>query len=432
MYDPYHKWLGIPPAEQPPTLYRLLGISSGEQDREVIEEAALRQTAHVRTYQIGPNAAEATRILNEIAKARTILTNTAKRASYDASLRQPETSLEPSVDLVPTGPPPLPMMPPLAYAPGAPVLDESPPVAPAWDMSEPESSAEPLVKVSRKQFRGDSSMVPWIVVLGLVAIGMAVAGYFALAPESSKGKDRAPKNRKTAARSPDSSDTTSGGALRTSRKKTEEAADEVDVAAGPLGEGWDRLFNGKDLTGWEPRLQDKSVPIKQAFFVDSAGLLTFDGATRGLMESSDRFKDFELRVEFRFPDMGRTEPRYSSAGIGFRTLADDPFNANESLEVALGLKDLGNFMTKGVALMTAKGAANPANQGIRRAFKQVPPRTGRWNVLDLTVMGGKITLKINNQIVNEGSNAPQVSSPLRLIYRGTAIQFRTIAIKRQD
>ena len=57
MFDPYHKWLGIPPGRRPPTHYQLLGIAPEEQDPEVIEEAAIRQTAHVRTYQIGPHAA---------------------------------------------------------------------------------------------------------------------------------------------------------------------------------------------------------------------------------------------------------------------------------------------------------------------------------------------------------------------------------------
>jgi WD40 repeat protein len=86
MFDPYHKWLGIPPEHRPPTYYQLLGISPQEQDREVIEEAAIRQTAHVRTYQLGPHAAECTRLLNEIGLARSTLLNPAKRKDYDAGL----------------------------------------------------------------------------------------------------------------------------------------------------------------------------------------------------------------------------------------------------------------------------------------------------------------------------------------------------------
>jgi hypothetical protein len=88
MFDPYHKWLGIPKDQRPPTFYQLLGITPGEEDVEVIEEAAIRQTTHVRAYQIGPHAKECTQLLNEIAQARSTLTNPAKRKQYDATLGQ--------------------------------------------------------------------------------------------------------------------------------------------------------------------------------------------------------------------------------------------------------------------------------------------------------------------------------------------------------
>ena len=35
-FDPYHKWLGIPPQDQPPHYYRLLGIELFESDPDVI------------------------------------------------------------------------------------------------------------------------------------------------------------------------------------------------------------------------------------------------------------------------------------------------------------------------------------------------------------------------------------------------------------
>lgn len=86
MFDPYHKWLGIRKEQRPPTHYQLLGISPDETDVEVIEEAAIRQMAHIRTYQIGPHAKECTQILNEISQARTTLLNAGKRKDYDAQL----------------------------------------------------------------------------------------------------------------------------------------------------------------------------------------------------------------------------------------------------------------------------------------------------------------------------------------------------------
>ena len=45
-FDPYHKWLAIPPEEQPPNHYRLLGVSPFESDPDVIENAADQRMAH--------------------------------------------------------------------------------------------------------------------------------------------------------------------------------------------------------------------------------------------------------------------------------------------------------------------------------------------------------------------------------------------------
>lgn len=94
MFDPYHKWLGIPRDQRPPTHYQLLGLAPGETDAEVIEEAVIRQTAHLRAYQIGPHAADCTRILNEIAKARTTLLDPAKRRQYDQQIAPKKSSTE--------------------------------------------------------------------------------------------------------------------------------------------------------------------------------------------------------------------------------------------------------------------------------------------------------------------------------------------------
>ena len=58
-FDPYYKWLGIPPDEQPAHHYRLLGIGLFESDCDVISNAADARMAQLRTYQQGQYAAEA-------------------------------------------------------------------------------------------------------------------------------------------------------------------------------------------------------------------------------------------------------------------------------------------------------------------------------------------------------------------------------------
>lgn len=53
-FDPIYQWLAIPPEEQPADHYRLLGLKRFEANAEVINSAADRQMAHVRTFAAGP------------------------------------------------------------------------------------------------------------------------------------------------------------------------------------------------------------------------------------------------------------------------------------------------------------------------------------------------------------------------------------------
>jgi hypothetical protein len=85
-FNGYHVWLGIPPSEQPPNHYRLLGIAAFETDLDVIEHAADRQMAHVRTFQSGRHAALSQQILNELAAARLCLLSPDKKTAYDTEL----------------------------------------------------------------------------------------------------------------------------------------------------------------------------------------------------------------------------------------------------------------------------------------------------------------------------------------------------------
>jgi hypothetical protein len=86
-FDPYHKWMGIAPRDQPPHYYRLLAIDLFESDTDVISAAADKQMAFIRSFQTGKNAGLSQKILNEIATARVCLLNAAKKAAYDGILR---------------------------------------------------------------------------------------------------------------------------------------------------------------------------------------------------------------------------------------------------------------------------------------------------------------------------------------------------------
>ncbi|MFP6694683.1 MAG: NPCBM/NEW2 domain-containing protein [Pirellulales bacterium] len=104
-FDPYHKWLGIPPDEQPPNHYRLLGIAAFETDRDVIQMGVDRQMLLLRSLQSGKHPEHCQRILSEISAAKLCLLERDSKAEYDQSLHVkfglPEENVESSNGGVP-------------------------------------------------------------------------------------------------------------------------------------------------------------------------------------------------------------------------------------------------------------------------------------------------------------------------------------------
>lgn len=207
-FDAYRKWLGIPPEEQPPNHYRLLGIAVFEDDPDVIENAVNRQMAHVRTFQTGKHSKLSQEILNEISSAKICLLNDDKKAAYDEKLKaeikaaQPssigtlEAAAPPKAPPSTAAPPPPPgaNSPQLASPPpigssvptGVAVAGQSPAasVATAVSVGSPRPVvAKPAVSVTKatsptstaRRARARRKSSPWPLVLGVVGIAALVA-----------------------------------------------------------------------------------------------------------------------------------------------------------------------------------------------------------------------------------------------------------------
>lgn len=86
-FDPFHKWLGIPPNEQPPNHYRLLGLSLFESDPDVIDAATEQRVSFLSQCATGTHVEESQKLLNAVAAARLCLLNLHQKAAYDARLR---------------------------------------------------------------------------------------------------------------------------------------------------------------------------------------------------------------------------------------------------------------------------------------------------------------------------------------------------------
>ncbi|MDP7015682.1 MAG: hypothetical protein QGG36_07770 [Pirellulaceae bacterium] len=182
MFDPYHKWLGIPAREQPPNFYRLLGVELFEADPDVIEGAGDARMAHLRSFQNGPHTEHSQRLLNEVAAARNCLLVVDKRAAYDARLRAalaaPPSAAPPTAAPPTTAPPttaPPSAAPALAPQPVAAASVES--VTPYAESSIPQQPIAPRAS-GRLRRRTKRSPLADPVVLGVVVAG--VLGLFAL------------------------------------------------------------------------------------------------------------------------------------------------------------------------------------------------------------------------------------------------------------
>ena len=188
----YEKWLGIKSYDQPPTLYRLLGIDAFEPDPDIISNAADSRMAFLRQFQIGENARLSELMLNEVSQARVTLLNAGRKRAYDETLRQ----------RLPPNNPALPVASPPPFALEAPAINPSP-----FDVGPPS-------RISRRPSRSKKpDPLIWIVVpvvIAVVALIAVITGHFSggedLPPEhgrqtatTSSGSPNPPSTRQTAA-----------------------------------------------------------------------------------------------------------------------------------------------------------------------------------------------------------------------------------------
>ena len=108
-FDPYHRWLGIPPKDQPANHYRMLGIELFEGDPggdprrgRAADGPRARRTNWAQYVELSQ------RILNELATAKACLLKAEDKTAYDHALRQ---ELSPQKTVVPSMPPAAPAMP---------------------------------------------------------------------------------------------------------------------------------------------------------------------------------------------------------------------------------------------------------------------------------------------------------------------------------
>ncbi len=264
MFDPYHKWLGIPPKDQPPNHYRLLGIDAFEDDAEVIDAAANRQMAYLQQRATGEHAALSQELLNEVAAARLCLLNQEKRAEYDAKLRKQLG--EPEEAVGESGPPVLPTK-----------SDSTPATPPSGD-----PSAGNRTSIVLERLR---SLQPWhyAVAAGVVAL-VLIGPIVVFSPGDSTEVDETGSQLEPAAKqlaqgdeSPDEEEEIDDP--QTSIASVESEPDEKTEASEEGTEGPDDSSEEKESAG-EPHVYDVRISPEHAKLEVQYGEATITGSGR--------------------------------------------------------------------------------------------------------------------------------------------------------
>ena len=166
MLDYLYEWFGIPPEEQPPNHYRLLGIGLFEKDTGVINAAAEKQLLLLHDLVKGGHGEVAVKLSQQIRAVRLLLLDPEKKQAYDLTLQAQQGVSKPPVQAG---------SPRMGHAgPHGPAVIQVPPVAAASRQPQVRLKARPQ---SRSSTRRRAKRVSWSgrIMKLLIGSGLSVA-----------------------------------------------------------------------------------------------------------------------------------------------------------------------------------------------------------------------------------------------------------------
>jgi len=231
-------------------------------------------------------------------------------------------------------------------------------------------------------------------------------------------------------------------------------ASTVALGAPPPGEGWEPLFNGKDLSGWKVPEGDNG----HWKVVD--GVIDYDAQSEAKRDrnlwTEESFGDFVLHIDWRFK---RTTGRYAMPTIlpdgSYKTDAD-----GKVIKVERPNADSGIFL-RGFPKAQINLWCWPIGSGELWGYrndKSAPPEVragavpkvradkpvGEWNTFVITMKGDRVTIELNGKTVIDRARLPGIpeTGPIGLQHHGglnkrtgqfspasSLIQFRNVYVK---
>jgi len=160
-----------------------------------------------------------------------------------------------------------------------------------------------------------------------------------------------------------------------------------------------------------------------AWYLTRDGAIGCTGIPNGFLRSKKKYKNYVFRAEWRF--QGGYTPRPEEDGwpnAGFFIHAQETVDGwPRSLEVQ------GHFGEVGSMFGVRGGKITGAKRGV--IVKENRPPFGEWDKYEVTSVDGKITVKLNGVVVNEGSQASPAEGNICLQSEGWPVFYRNVEIK---
>ncbi len=186
------------------------------------------------------------------------------------------------------------------------------------------------------------------------------------------------------------------------------------------------------LKDWRSFHQD-DARMEDVWSVDNNGVLTCKGSPLGYLYTWQKYADFTLELEYRWPPNGQA----GRGGILIRMT--EPHKIwPRSLEAQINSPDAGDFW--GLDGFALNGPKDRLNQTDHAQFgkltnlkktESVEKPVGQWNRYKVTAKGSTVTLEINGHRVNQATDCDTGSGHIVLTAEGNPIQFRNVRVTAQ-
>ncbi|MDR3235385.1 MAG: DUF1080 domain-containing protein [Prevotellaceae bacterium] len=187
------------------------------------------------------------------------------------------------------------------------------------------------------------------------------------------------------------------------------------------------LFNGKNFNGWYTYTDKygKNNDVEKAFRIED-GVMRFDGESMGYLCTKQTFKNYYLRVVFRWGEKKYPPRKDSKRDSGvlyhFSTSAADKVWPT-SIECQIQEDDCGDYWCIGT---TADSPNQIENNGLKRIIRTENFETSDWNTIEIICIDDKSEHYVNGHLVNNAYNLSQTKGKILLQLECAEVFYKTV------